>query len=95
MPIKPEEEGLQIVQCTKTQRDRAMILVTWETAGSPIEVLGLRIKDEALRQICNPSKLERVKEELANVLVYCFSLANVCDIDVTDAVVNRSALPLI
>ena len=66
-----------------------MILVTWETAGSPIEVLGLRIKDEALRQICNPSKLERDKEELANVLVYCFSLANVCDIEVTDAVVNK------
>lgn len=48
--LPTEEEILRIAQCTKTQRDRSMILVTWETAGSPIEVLGLRIKDVAFDQ---------------------------------------------
>jgi NTP pyrophosphatase (non-canonical NTP hydrolase) len=45
--------------------------------------------DEALRQISDPSKLEHIKEELADVLVYCLSLANVTNIDVADAVVNK------
>jgi len=58
-------------------------------AAELLEVFQWVSVDEALRQIGDPSKLERVKEELADVLVYCFSLANVCDIDVTDAVVNK------
>jgi integrase len=48
--LPTEQEVLRIAQNTKTQRDRTMVLVTWETAGSPIEVLGLRIKDVAFDQ---------------------------------------------
>jgi integrase/ribosomal protein L40E len=43
--LPTEEEVLKIAECMTNQRDRAMVLVTWECAGSPIEILGLRIKD--------------------------------------------------
>lgn len=45
--------------------------------------------EEASKQICDPSKLKRIEEELADILVYCLSLANVTDIDMTNAIVNK------
>jgi len=36
-----------------------------------------------------PSKVHRIKEELADVVVYCLSMANTLDIDLTSAVLNK------
>lgn len=37
----------------------------------------------------DPDFLPRVKEELADVIIYCLSLANVLDLDVTEIVVDK------
>jgi dCTP diphosphatase len=58
-------------------------------AGELLEVFQWVSAEESLRQIGDPSELGRVKEELADVLIYCFSLANVCDIDVADSIENK------
>jgi len=36
-----------------------------------------------------PSKLESVKEELADIIIYCLSMANAMRIDVTQAVLSK------
>ena len=36
-----------------------------------------------------PSKLERVKEELADIIIYCLSMANAMKIDVTQAILSK------
>lgn len=36
-----------------------------------------------------PSKLKRIREELADVFIYCLSMANVMDIDITEAVASK------
>lgn len=36
-----------------------------------------------------PSKLERVKEELADIIIYCLSMANAMKIDMTQAVLSK------
>jgi len=58
-------------------------------AAELLEVFQWMPSDEVVRQIDNPSNLKRIEEELADVLVYCLSLANVTDIDLTNAVVNK------
>ena len=40
----------------------------------------------------NPSKVQRVKEELADVLLYCLSMANTLDIDLTSAILCKIEL---
>jgi len=58
-------------------------------AAELLEVFQWTSSDEAVRQIGDTSKLERIEEELADVLVYCLSLANVTGIDLAKAVVNK------
>jgi NTP pyrophosphatase (non-canonical NTP hydrolase) len=58
-------------------------------AAELLEVFQWVSADEALRQITDSSKLEQIEEELADVLVYCLSLANVTNIDVAHAVVKK------
>ena len=36
-----------------------------------------------------PSKLKRIREELADIFIYCLSMANVMDIDITEAVASK------
>jgi len=36
-----------------------------------------------------PSKLNRIREELADVFIYCLSMANVMDINITEAVASK------
>ena len=36
-----------------------------------------------------PSKLERVKEELADIIIYCLSMANAMKIDMTQAILSK------
>ena len=58
-------------------------------AAELLEVFQWMSSDEAVRQIDDSSKLERIEEELADVLVYCLSLANVTGIDLANAVANK------
>ena len=37
----------------------------------------------------NPLKVQRIKEELADVVLYCLSMANTLDIDLTHAIVEK------
>jgi integrase len=48
--LPTEEEVLKIVGCVEKQRDRAFILTSWETGASPVEVLGMRIRDVRFNQ---------------------------------------------
>ena len=36
-----------------------------------------------------PSRMSRIKEELADVFIYCLSMANVLEIDVSEAVLEK------
>jgi len=36
-----------------------------------------------------PSKLKRIREELADIFIYCLSMANVMDIDIMEAVASK------
>ena len=45
--------------------------------------------EEASTWLNSPSKFEKIEEELADVLVYCLSMANTMKIDVRNAVVNK------
>ncbi|MFC2034216.1 nucleotide pyrophosphohydrolase [Chloroflexota bacterium] len=48
------------------------------------------IKENQLAKITeNPKKLVELKEELADIIIYCLSLANVLDVDVSRAVVEK------
>lgn len=37
----------------------------------------------------NPSKLQKIKEELADVTIYCLSMANTLEIDLTSTVLDK------
>ena len=48
--LPTDEEIKRIAECVSTQRDRALLLTLWETGASPIEILGLRVKDVTFNQ---------------------------------------------
>jgi len=48
------------------------------------------IKPEESEQFKNaPSKVQRIKEELADVLIYCLSMSNTLNIDLTTAILEK------
>lgn len=44
---------------------------------------------EIAKVLDDPSKLERLKEELADVIIYCLDLARILRIDVSEAVIEK------
>lgn len=48
--LPTDEEVKRIAECANTQRDRALLLALWETGASPVEILGLRVKDVTFNQ---------------------------------------------
>jgi len=58
-------------------------------AAELLEVFQWISADEASRQVDDPSKLGRIEEELADIFIYCLSLANVTGIDMANAVLNK------
>ncbi|MGQ4914397.1 MAG: nucleotide pyrophosphohydrolase [Candidatus Asgardarchaeia archaeon] len=61
-------------------------------AGELLELFQWRTVDNINSKIkTNKFYLERVKEELADVMIYCIHLANVLDIDITQAIVSKLA----
>ena len=48
------------------------------------------VKEDELGKIMDDrSKLTRLEEELADIMIYCLSLANVLNVDVAQAVTNK------
>jgi len=48
------------------------------------------IKPEESNQFKNdPSKINQIREELADVVIYCLSMANTLSLDLTKAVLNK------
>ena len=58
-------------------------------AAELLEVFQWASPDDTTSWKNMPSKLERVREELADVFIYCLSIANVMDIDITEAVASK------
>jgi NTP pyrophosphatase (non-canonical NTP hydrolase) len=58
-------------------------------AAELLEVFQWNSADEVRKKITEISELERIKEELADILIYCLSLANVTDIGVAEAITNK------
>ena len=48
------------------------------------------VKDSEQKQLLSsPDKAQSVKEELADIIIYCISLANALDLDVSEAVLSK------
>lgn len=45
--------------------------------------------EESLQFKDNPSRVRRIKEELADVIIYCLSLANTLEIDLTSTIPDK------
>jgi dCTP diphosphatase len=58
-------------------------------AAELLEVFQWVSLDEAASWNNDPSKLERVKEELADIIIYCLSMANTMKINLTQAVLDK------
>jgi len=58
-------------------------------AAELLEVFQWTLEDEENSVINDSVKLDKVKEELADVLIYCISMANSAKIDIAEAVFNK------
>jgi NTP pyrophosphatase (non-canonical NTP hydrolase) len=58
-------------------------------AAELLELFQWISQDEALKQLHDPSKLNQIGEELADILIYCLSLTNTANIDIANAVINK------
>lgn len=58
-------------------------------AAELLEVFQWVSLDEAASWSDVPSKLERVKEELADIVIYCLSMANTMKIELTQAILSK------
>jgi dCTP diphosphatase len=58
-------------------------------AGELLEELQWQDAESVARASADPEARERMRLELADVLIYCFSLSNALDLDVSDAVLDK------
>jgi NTP pyrophosphatase (non-canonical NTP hydrolase) len=58
-------------------------------AAELLEVFQWATVEEASSWKDAPSKISKIKDELADVLIYCFSMANVLDIDISEIVSEK------
>ncbi|MEM3629361.1 MAG: nucleotide pyrophosphohydrolase [Candidatus Aenigmatarchaeota archaeon] len=58
-------------------------------AAELLEIFQWTTVEEASSWRNVPSKVSRIKDELADVLIYCFSMANVLDIDISETVKEK------
>ncbi len=61
-------------------------------AAELMELFQWRTNSEASDVAGNPETLKRVREELADVMLYCFSMAQTLDIDIARAMIDKIAL---
>jgi NTP pyrophosphatase (non-canonical NTP hydrolase) len=72
-----------------TSKNLSMAVAT--EAAELMEQFQWLTRDEVSRLAEDPGRLELIREELADVLIYGLSLANSPEIDVASAVVNKLA----
>lgn len=60
-------------------------------ASELLELFQWSLNEDEASLAAEPSKLGRVEEELADVLIYCVGLANVTGIDVAKAIFSKLA----
>jgi len=58
-------------------------------AAELLEVFQWATVEEVSSWMNIPSKMSHIKEELADVFIYCLSMANVLEIDVSEAVLEK------
>jgi NTP pyrophosphatase (non-canonical NTP hydrolase) len=58
-------------------------------AAELLEIFQWMPVEKALALKNNPTKLKRVAEELADTLIYCFSMANAMELDVSSIVAQK------
>jgi len=58
-------------------------------AAELLEVFQWATVEEASSWKNVPSKISKIKDELADVLIYCFSMANVLDIDISEIILEK------
>jgi len=58
-------------------------------AAELLEVFQWATAEEASSWKNIPSRMSRIKEELADVFIYCLSMANVLEIDISEAVSEK------
>jgi NTP pyrophosphatase (non-canonical NTP hydrolase) len=57
-----------------------------------LELFQWKSLEEIQKLLENPDYLKRVKNELADVIIYCLSLADILGIDVSQAVIEKIKL---
>ncbi len=58
-------------------------------AAELMELFQWLTTEEAIAESKKPELRERIKEEIADVMLYCFSLARIIDIDVSQAMLDK------
>jgi len=58
-------------------------------AAELLQVFQWATVEEAIYWKSVPSKMSRIKEELADVFIYCLSMANVLEIDISEAILQK------
>jgi dCTP diphosphatase len=58
-------------------------------ASELLEVFQWTTAEEASSWRNDPSRLDSIRDELADVLIYCFSMANALKIDLSEAILRK------
>jgi NTP pyrophosphatase (non-canonical NTP hydrolase) len=58
-------------------------------ASELLEVFQWTTAEEASSWRNDPSRLDSIRDELADVLIYCFSMANALEIDLSEAILRK------
>jgi NTP pyrophosphatase (non-canonical NTP hydrolase) len=58
-------------------------------AAELLEIFQWATAEETFSWKSDPSKIDSIKDELADVLIYCFSMANALDIDLSEAILKK------
>ena len=58
-------------------------------AAELMEIFQWATLEESRAMCSDPEKAERVREEIADIVIYCLSLCNILEIDLSDAVESK------
>ena len=58
-------------------------------AGELLELFQWKSLEEINKLLENPEYLKKIRHELADIIIYCLSLADILQIDVTEAIVEK------
>ena len=76
---------------TKYHNPKDVIISITIEAAELLELFQWVKESEIDKIIKNPQKFNKIEDELADVLIYCISLANALDIDISNIIINKIA----